>query len=179
MADHLAVGEFAHFLADRFQRFVEPAHADRGIVAGAHQVDQTGASLRGIAAGDQALDVAVDAGRNLRRRKSEIARPHQLALAHRNPADDLGEIFAERDAHQVILDLAERASADHAFGKGGELTHRLHIGSEPRQPMGGALLPIEQAAIRLACHHHPLAYLGHGVDQQGIECGGRLPAQFD
>ena len=111
VADHLAVGEFAHLLADRFERIVEAAGADRGIVARAHQFDQTGAPLCGVAAGDQAFDVCVDAGRNLRRRKPEVARPHQFALAHRNPADDLGEIFAERDAHEVFLDLAERAGA--------------------------------------------------------------------
>ena len=112
-------------------------------------------------------------------RKAEIARPHQLALAHRNAADDLGEIFAERDAHEVFLDLAERAGAGHAFGIGGELAHRLDIGGEPGQPVGGALLAIEQAADRLACHHHPLAHLGHGIGQQGIEGGGRLAAEFD
>ena len=116
---------------------------------------------------------------NLRRRKAEVARPHQFALAHRNPADDLGEIFAERDAHEVFLDLAERAGADHPFGIGGELAHGLHIGGEPGQPVGGALLAIEQAGDRVAFHHHPLAHLGHGIGQQGIEGGGRLAAEFD
>ena len=45
--------------------------------------------------------------------------------------------------------------------------------------MGGALLAIEQAADRVAFHHHPLAHLGDGVGQQGIERGGRLAAEFD
>jgi hypothetical protein len=79
----------------------------------------------------------------------------------------------------VFLDLAERAGADHPFGIGGELAHGFHIGGEPGQPMGGTLLAIEQAAVRLACHHHPLAHLGHGICQQGIECRGRLAAEFD
>ena len=145
----------------------------------AHQLDQTGAPLRGIAVDDQAFDVAFDARGNLRRRQTEVARPHQFALAHRNAADDLREIFAERDAHEVFLDLAERAGRDHPFGIGGELAHGLHIGGEPGQPMGGALLAVEQAAVRLAGDNHPLAHLGHGVGQQGIERGGRLTAEVD
>ena len=76
--------------------------------------------------------------------QAQIARPHHLALAHRNAADDLGEVFAERDAHEMFLDFAERAVGDHALGVGGELAHRLDIGCEPGQPVGGALLAIEQ-----------------------------------
>ena len=45
--------------------------------------------------------------------------------------------------------------------------------------MGGALLAIEQAADRVAFHHHALAHLGHGIGQQGIERGGGLAAEFD
>ena len=78
--------------------------------------------------------------------KPEIARPHDFALAHRNAADDLGEIFAEPDADQMLLDFAEVAVADHALGIGGELAHRLDIGGEPGQPVGRALLAVEQAA---------------------------------
>ena len=70
VADHFAVGEFAHFLADRFQRLVEAARADRGAMAGAHQLDQAGAPFRGVAAGDQAFDHRIDARGNLRRRQA-------------------------------------------------------------------------------------------------------------
>ena len=179
LADHFAVGKFAHFLADRFQRLIEAAHPDRGIVAGAYQRDQAGAPFRGVATGDQAFDVSVDAGGNLRRRQAQVERPHDLALAHRDAANDLGEIFAEPDAHEVFLKFAEGAVADHAFRVGGELAHGLHIGGEPGQPVSGALLAIEQAANRMAFHHHPLAHLDDGVGQQGIERGGRLAAEFD
>ena len=179
VADHLAVGKLAHFLADRFQRVVEAAGADRGVVALAHQFDQAGAALRGIAVDDQALDVALDARGNLRGREAEIARPHQFALAHRNAADDLRQIFAERDAHQQFLDLAERAGLGHAFGIGRELAHRFNVGGEPGQPVGGALLAVEQAGNRLAGDGHPFAHLGHRVREQGIERGGCFPAQLD
>ena len=147
VADHLAVGEFAHFLADRFQRLVEAAGADRGVVARAHQFDQPGAPLRGIAGGDQTLDVRIEAGRNLRRGKPEIARPHHFALAHRNAADDLGEIFAERDAHQMFFDLAERAGgrpcARHRRRAGARPPHRwrarrAHAWRAARGRTGGA-----------------------------------------
>ncbi len=39
----LAVGEFAHLVADRGQGFVQPAIADGGVAMAAHQFDEPGA----------------------------------------------------------------------------------------------------------------------------------------
>ena len=111
LADDFAVGEFAHLGADQFQRVIEPAGADRGAMAFAHQRDQTRTPFDGIAVGHQAFRRRVDAGRHLRRRQAEIGRAHHLVLAHRNTADDLGDIFADADAHEMLLDFAERTGA--------------------------------------------------------------------
>ncbi len=51
----------------------------------------------------------IDARRNRRGAKPQIGEAHDLALAHRNPADDLRKVFAGADAHQKLLDLAEIA----------------------------------------------------------------------
>ena len=45
MRHDFAVGELAHLMADRFERIVEPAIADGGVVVSTHQLDQAGAPL--------------------------------------------------------------------------------------------------------------------------------------
>ena len=106
MLDHLAVGELAHLVADGFERVVEAAGADRGVMAGAHQLDQARAVLRGVAGGDQRVDLGRHARGNRGGGQAEIGRAHDLALADRNAAEDLREIFAEPDADEQFLDLA-------------------------------------------------------------------------
>src|SRR5690242_3179249 len=93
-SDHLAIGEFAHLVADRVQRLVKSATADRNAVVLAYQFDQARAPLGGIAVGKEALDHRIDACSNLSRRQAEIGRAHNFALAHRNAANDLGNILA-------------------------------------------------------------------------------------
>ena len=52
----------------------------------------------------------------------------------------------------------KRPAALHALGIGGELAQRLDIGREPGEPVGGALLAVEQVARDAAAlRHHPLA----------------------
>ena len=179
VADHFAIGELTHFLADRFQRLVEATDADRRVMALAHQRHQARAPLGGVAAGDQALDHRIDAGGDLRRRQAEVARPHHLTLAHGNAADNLSDIFAEPDANQMLLGFAQCAVTGHAFGIGGELAYRFDIGGEPGQPVGGALLAIEQAADHMAFHHHPLAHLGHGIGKERLKRRGCRAGKLD
>ena len=114
------------------------------VVGAAHQLDEPRAAHRRVAGRDQHLDLGRARAPRPRRRQAEIGRAHDLALAHRNAAEDLREVFAEPDADQQFLDLAEPAGRLHALGIGGELAHRLDIGREPRQPVGGALLAVEQ-----------------------------------
>ena len=112
-------------------------------------------------------------------RQSQIGGPHHLALAHRDAARNLRDIFSEPDANEQLLGLAKRSLAGHARGIGGKLTHRLRIGREPGEPMGGALLAVEQAADDMAFHRHPLAHFGRRVGQQGIEGRARLVGELD
>ena len=96
--------------------------------------------------------------------------PHHLALAHRNAARNLRDIFPEPDADEEFLRFRRSVPlAGHPFGVGGELTHGLDIGREPGQPMGRALLAIEQPAVDVAFDRHPLAHFRHGIGKQGIE----------
>ena len=133
---------------------------------GAHQFDQARAVLRGVAGGDQRLDRRRHARGDRRGGQAEIGRPHDLALADRDAAQDLREIFAEPDADEQFLDLGKPPAAMHALGIGGELPHRLDIGRKPGEPVGGALLAVEQARDRPPLQHHALAHLGGGVGQQ-------------
>ena len=87
-----------------------------------------------------------DAGGDRRGGEAEIGGPHDLALADRDAAENLRQIFAEPDADQQLFDLGEPPARLHARGIGGELPHRLDVGREPGEPVGGALLAVEQAS---------------------------------
>ena len=90
------------------------------------------------------------------RRQAEIGQTHDLALAHGNAAEDLGEIFAGADAHQQFLDLAETAGRHEPLGIGRKLPDRLDIGREPGKAVGGALFAIEDARHRATLDRHPV-----------------------
>ena len=81
-----------------------------------HQFDEAGAARRGVALRDQLLDCRRDARRDRRRTKPEIGQAHDLALTHRNPAEDLRQIFAGADPHDVIFDFPEVVSLHQALG---------------------------------------------------------------
>ena len=148
-------------------------------MAGPHQGHQPRPPFGGVAVDDQAFDRRVDARADLRLAQAKVARPHQFTLAHRNAADDLRQTFAETDAYQVLLEFAERIVGGHAFGVRCELAHRLDIGRQPGQSMGGALLAVEQAGHRMALHHHPFAHFDHRVRQQRVERRGGLAGEID
>ena len=77
--------------------------------------------------------------------EAEIGEADDLALVHRDAAENLREIFAERDADRGLLDFAEAAGRQHAVGIGDELAHGLHIGREPGEAVRGALLALKDA----------------------------------
>ena len=170
----LAFGELPHLLADRIQRVGQAAIADRGGRVRPHQVDQAGAIRRRVARGRQRLDGARQPRRDLGEREAEVGGTHDLALAHRNAADHLGQIFAETDPDQQVLRLAQSPRRLHSLRIGGELAHRLHVGGKPGKPMGGALLAIHRPGGELAVAHHPGAHRDGGVGEQRLgRHGGR------
>ena len=141
----LAVGEPAHLVADLLERIVEQAIADRRGRLRRHQLDQSGTVGRRIAGRDRRFERRRDPRRHLVGAKPDVAQAHDLALAHRNAAEDLGEILGDPDAHQQVFGLAEAAGVTCTHRVGGKLTHRLHIRGKPRKAMGGALLAVEHA----------------------------------
>ena len=58
-----------------------------------------------------ALDLRRDARSDRRGGQAEIGRAHDLALADRDAALDLREIFAEADADDQLFDLAEQPAS--------------------------------------------------------------------
>ncbi len=57
-----------------------------------------------------------------RRAKPKVGETHDLALAHRNAADDLGKVFSGADADQKLFDFAEIADRRKPLHVGGKLT---------------------------------------------------------
>src|SRR5262249_46442769 len=98
-----------------------------------------------------------------------------LALAHRNAALDLGEVFPEPDPDQELFDLAERAAVVHASGIAGKLAYRLDIGGDPGESVRGALLAVERSLVQLALERDPAAHRRRRLGQQRLP-GPRRPA---
>src|SRR5262249_3769624 len=104
-----------------------------------------------------------------------------LALAHRNAALDLGEVFPEPDPDQELFDLAERAAVVHASGIAGKLAYRLDIGGDPGESVRGALLAVERSLVQLALERDPAAHRRRRLGQQRLPGPRRLAcarAQF-
>ena len=141
MRHDLTVGEFAHLLADRIECVVEAAGADGRVRPLAHQFGEPRAARRSVAGGDQMIDGRRHARRHGRRAQSEIGKAHDLALAHRDAAEHLRQIFAGADAHQKLFGLAEGArrhqAARHKRQAAGSLRHR----SRARQVRGWRAVP--------------------------------------
>ena len=101
------------------------------------------------------IDGGRHARRHRRRAQPEIGKAHDLALAHRNAAENLRQIFAGADPHQKFFGLAEGARRLKPLGIGGKLPDGFDIGREPGKSVGGALLAIEHARHRAAFDRHP------------------------
>ena len=179
MRHHLAVGEFAHLVANGIEGVVEAGRADARIRLLPHQFAKPRAALRGVAVNDQMLDGGIDARGHHRAGDAEVAKPDDLALAHRNAADDLRQIFAGADPHQEILDLAETAGRAKPLRVGRKLADRLDIGGEPGKPVGGALLLVEQSRVGAAVPHHLFGDGPLRVAKQRLGGVGRLRKRRD
>ncbi len=97
------------------------------------------------------------------RGQAEIGQSHDLALAHRNAAEHLGEVFAGANPHQEVFDLAEAAAGRQPQRIGFKLPDRLDIGAEPRQSVSGALFAVEYARYRAAFDRHPVGNGAAGI----------------
>ena len=123
---------------------------------------------RGVALRDQLFDRRSDARSDRRGMKSEIGEADDLALAHRNPAQDLRQIFAGADPHDEVFDLTETVSFHQALGISAKLADRIDIGREPGKAMGGALFAVEDTQGDAAVPCHPLGDRPARVGEDGF-----------
>ena len=173
MRHHLGVGEAAHLGAHLLEGVLKPGVAEGGrAVGGLNQRGQARAVVGGVAAGDQGGD-GLGSQRRVVGIEAEVGEAHHLALAHRDAAGNLGEVFAKPDLDQERLGLAEPAGGLHALGIGAELAHRLDVGGEPGEAVGRALLAVERGRRQLALDHHLGPHGRGGVGQQLVHRGGR------
>ena len=112
--------------------------------------------------------------RDLRLVEAEIGEAQDFALAHRNAAENLREIFAKADQRQQRLGLAEAAFAAQARGIGGHFADRLDIGGEPGEAMRGALFALDQRGAQPAAFADPRAHAGDGLREQRFDRGEGL-----
>jgi len=110
---------------------------------------QAGTPLGTVTAHHDAFHHWSHARCDLRWCHAEIGQTDDFALAHRNAAKYLREIFAEANADQEVFGFAELASAAHTLGVGGKLPDGLDIGCEPSKSVGCPLLAIETRAVHL------------------------------
>ena len=128
MRRDLAVGEFAHLVADRLERLVEPAVADGRAVLLAHQRDEPRAVLRGVAGRDQLLDRGRHARRDLRRaqardRPAARSRPGS-SECRRASAREIRRARCAPAAPRSRAGAAPRSCAPHRRQAGGSPPHR-------------------------------------------------------
>src|SRR3954471_11407215 len=144
MRRDLGLAEAAHLGPDRLERVVEPGITDRrGALAGADESDEAGAALGRVAGLDQRLDRLGAVAGEEPAREADRWRGHHLALAQRDAAEDLVEVFADADAPEEVLGLPEAALARGAAGRAPHLADRLGIGRKPGEPMRRVLLGLE------------------------------------
>ena len=82
--------------------------------------------------------------------QAEVGGPHHLALAHRNAAQDLRQIFGEAQLQDQPLALAEGAGALQAARPVERRAQRRHIGRKPRKAVRRVLIAIERRRIDLS-----------------------------
>ena len=177
---HLDGAEAAHLRADRLQRLVETGIADAGgALVLAEERDEAGAVFRRVAVCDQGIDGIRAGGRHGLLREAERRQPEDLALAHRNAAENLGCVFAGTDAQRIILDGAVAAFRLEALAIGLELAKGRDIGRKPGQAMSGVLLGLQPGGGNPAVDEHLLPHRGNGFPEQGLEAGERRCDQCD
>ncbi len=117
------------------------------------------------------------ARRHRGRGQSEIGGTNDLALAHRNAAQNLRQKFADPDLDQEFLDLAQRAGVMGALGEGRHLADAFDIGREPGEAVGGALLAVEQPLDGMGLDPDPAAHGSDGVAQDRFRGEVRLAGE--
>ncbi len=170
MRRHLRLAEAAHLAADRLQRLVEAGIADAGEPWFWLNSSTSRARFSGVLPSAISVRAASVLGcGNGFLREAERRQPDDLALAHRDAAEDLRGVFAGADPDRVILDGAVAVLGLQPLAIGLQLAQRHDIGGEPGEAVGGMLLGLEPRRRNLAVDQHHLADAGSGLLQQGLE----------
>src|SRR5580692_8586801 len=96
------------------------------------------------------IDRRGNARRNGRGAQAHVSEPDDLALAHRNTAENLRQKLASADADQKLFGLTEAAARLQPLGVSCKLADRFDIGGEPGEAVGGPLLAVEDTRHRTA-----------------------------
>src|SRR5215208_3566587 len=98
----------------------------------------------------------------------KICRTCELALTHRNTAGDLGEVLAQTNPDQELLERSKLGGAVHPLGISRDLADRFHVSGKPGEPVGGALLAFEQTLHGMGSPADALAHGSRGIPEHGF-----------
>ena len=154
----LLVGEAAELVAHQDERLV--VEGGIGHLAVAQQRRDALAHRGAVAEPGQCLHRVGAEGREIRIADAELVGTDDLALAHRDAAGHLVEIFTIGRLQHQPFQLAELAGCGTALGPAQHLAERFAIGREPGIAMGGELLFFEQGPVDAAARRNPR---GHGL----------------
>ena len=181
MRHDLAVGELAHLLADRLERLIEAAVADRRAVLLAHQRDQARAVFGRVAGRDQLFERRRPARRDLAGVRPRSRGAHDLALAHRDAAERSGRGIRRARCARSALRVSPKRPRLRSCAP-----HRRRAGAWPRHRSQARRARARRAARgRAACptmrpvERHPGARPRGGVGQQSLERAGRVARQSE
>ena len=141
---HPVVGKAAELLAHQAEFLVEGAVAEGGnTLALGHDRGQPHPRRVTITRAQTRHRRIGAEGRQHRLADPDIGGPDDLALAHRDAAGDLGEVFAAADGQDQPLDLAQLGRRLQPCCPARHLAQACRVGGQPGQPVGGVLLGLQ------------------------------------
>ena len=112
MGHDAVVREAAELVADHGQRLVEAGLLHRGAPERVRQVFRGGGERIGrLALGQEALDGRVEEALHPVFGNAKVCRTDDLALVHRDAADQLRAVFCKQDLREKLLDFTKLAFA--------------------------------------------------------------------
>ena len=168
----MVVGEARELLAHLVQRGIVVARVAEARVVAAPS--PTNAAMRWRAAGAKPSArrrrTAASALKAAQRSAIAVQRigAEELALAHRQAAGQLRQVFAEGRAQQQRFQLAEPAGRLQPLRPGQHLLQRAHVGRGPGHAVGARLFELQRAGLVGIGLLQRCAQRGHQLAQQGF-----------
>ncbi len=160
--------EAAELLADHLQFVIKAGGAD-GDIGGLLFASASTSRMRAAWVLPDWISVMISGcikGRGVGRGQADVMQAQDFALAHRDAAGDLGQIFAKGDLVDQLFDFAEFAVSLQALGPFLHLLQRLGVCREPCKAMGGGLVFFDQLAgdAIAVCHDRTHSVFGAAKD---------------